>query len=274
VADVATARPSSLAAYRVLVGSRVRSQVSYRTSFAVDVLASLLLAVVELAEVYVIFHNVDVLGGLDLPAALLVFGLSHLGFAVANAVAGTLDTMPTYIRTGTLEALMLRPQPVLAQVLTGEVTLKRLGAASVGLVTLAAAVAVQDVDWTPARVVLLVTTPLCAAVVFASLFLAAGALQFWLVDAAEVTHSFTYGSAYASSFSSAVLPQPLRWAFAFVVPAAFTAYLPALAILGLPGPAGLPAWLGWCTPVVAALSAVAALGLWRLGIRHYTGAGG
>jgi ABC-2 type transport system permease protein len=267
-------RPSALAAYRALVGSRVRSQLAYRTSFGIDVVSSLILACAELAEVYVLFHNLDVLGGLDLRAALLVFGLSYLGFALADTVAGTLDTMPVYVRTGTLDVLLLRPQPLLAQVLAGDVMLKRLGGASVGLVTLLAALGAQDVDWTPARVVLLMTTPLSAAVVFAALFVAAGAVQFWLVEAAEVTNSFTYGSAYASSFSSAVLPAPLRLVFAFVVPAAFTAYLPTLALLGLPGPPWLPGWLGWCSPLVAVLAWLAAMGLWRLGIRHYTGAGG
>ena len=63
--------------------------------------------------------------------------------------------------------------------------------------------------------------------------------------------------------------------FTFVVPAAFTAYLPTLALLGLPGP-GLAARLAGlvacrCAGVVAWLVALAG---WRLGLRHYTGAGG
>ena len=36
--------------------------------------------------------------------------------------------------------------------------------------------------------------------------------------------------------------------FGFFFPMAFTAYLPAVTLLGLPGPAWLPAWLGWCAP--------------------------
>ena len=39
--------------------------------------------------------------------------------------------------------------------------------------------------------------------------------------------------------------------FTFVIPATLTAYLPALLILGLPGPAFLPAWLGWFAPLFA-----------------------
>ena len=62
--------------------------------------------------------------------------------------------------------------------------------------------------------------------------------------------------------------------FTFVVPAAFTAYLPVVAILGRDEALGLPSWLPWLTPVAAVWAAVAAGLLWRAGVRHYTGAGG
>jgi ABC-2 type transport system permease protein len=144
----------------------------------------------------------------------------------------------------------------------------------VSVLVLIAGLATTHIDWTPQRVVLLAVTPISAAGVFSALFLSAGAVQFWLIDASEVTNAFTYGSSYAARFSSAMLPLPIRLLFAFVVPAAFTAYLPTLALLGLPGPPGLPAWLGWCGPAVAILAWAVALTLWRSGVRHYTGAGG
>jgi ABC-2 type transport system permease protein len=142
------------------------------------------------------------------------------------------------------------------------------------VVVLGTALATLDVDWTPPRLALLILSPISGAAVFGALFVAAGAVQFWLVDAGEVTNGFTYGSSYAARYSSGVLPLPVRLLFAFLVPAAFTAYLPALAVLGLPGPAWLPAWLGWYTPVVGVLAWAGALLLWRQGVRHYTGAGG
>jgi ABC-2 type transport system permease protein len=261
-------------AYRVLLGSRLRSQTSYRTSFGLDVLGSLAAGAVEFVEVYVIFHNVPVLGGLDFTAAMLMFGLANLGFGLGDLVAGHLDQVPTLIRLGTLDVMLLRPLPVLAQLMTGDVQLRRLGRAGVGFAVLGIALARADVDWTPARLALLAVTPVAGAVLFASLFLAAGAVQFWLIDGGEFTYAFTHGASYAASFSPAVLPLPLRALFTFVVPAAFTGYLPTLAILGQPGPPWLPSWLGWWVPAVAVVAWLVALGLWRLGLRRYTGAGG
>jgi ABC-2 type transport system permease protein len=261
-------------AYRVLLGSRLRSQLSYRTSFGFDLLGSSMIGVVEFFELYVIFANVPEVGGLDVTGALLVFALANLGFSLGDLIAGHVDDVPTLIRLGTLDVLLLRPLPLLAQLITSDFQLRRLGRATLALILLAIALTRADVDWTPARLALLVVTPLTGAWLFAALFVAAGAVQFWLVDGGEFTSAFTYGSSYAASFSPAVLSLPLRAFFTFVVPAAFTAYLPALAILGQPGPELLPSWLGWCVPPAAAAFWLVAVAMWRLGVRHYTGAGG
>ena len=58
------------------------------------------------------------------------------------------------------------------------------------------------------------------------------------------------------------------------MPVVFTAYLPTLAILQLPGPAAAASWAAWCTPLAAAWVWVAAMTLWRWGTRHYQSGGG
>jgi ABC-2 type transport system permease protein len=90
--------------YRAVLASRIRAQRAYPTSFALDLASSLLVGLTELGEVWVVFANVTVLGGLDLDAVLLLFGLSNLAFALADMVVGHVDTLPTYIRMGTLDA--------------------------------------------------------------------------------------------------------------------------------------------------------------------------
>jgi ABC-2 type transport system permease protein len=260
--------------YRILFLSRVQAQLSYRLSFTLDLLGSVLVAIANLVEVYAVFHNVKVFGGLDFTAALMVYGIAECSFGIANAVAGNLDTVPMYIRTGTLDTLLLRPLPALGQLFTAEVTVRRIGQALFAAAVLVVALTRADIHWTPARAVLLVSAPVSGGLVFAAIFLLAGSAQFWLLDGGELTSSVTYGGSYAASFSAAVMPLPLRVFFGFVVPAAFVGYLPTLCLLNLPGPRGLPAWLGWWSPAAAVLAWALALLTWRAGLRHYTGAGG
>jgi len=64
---------TDLAAYRAVLGSRMQSQRSYRISFTVDLAGSLLVGVVELAEVWVLFRAVDrIITNFHLPRSTLI----------------------------------------------------------------------------------------------------------------------------------------------------------------------------------------------------------
>lgn len=261
------------APYVALVLSRLRSQLAYRRSFALDLIASFGVGVIEFAEVYVIFSSISVLGGLDFAGLALLFGLANLSFSLADLLVGHLDRIPVYLRTGTLDAFLLRPLPVLAQLMTSDIQLRRFGRTALAVVVLVVALVVNPIDFTAATIALLVITPVAGTAIFCGLFVAAAGVQFWLIEGSELANSFTYGSSYASTFPTSIFTLPMRVLFTFVVPAAFTAYLPTLLILDLPGPAWTPAWLGWLSPVAALLTWMAGLLLWRAGLRHYTGAG-
>lgn len=260
--------------YRVLLASRMRAQMQYRASFVTDILGTVGVGVAEFAEVWVIFHNVDVLGGLDFTAALLVFALSNIAFSLADLFVGHLDTLPTYIRAGQVDAFYVRPLPLLAQLVTSDLSLRRIGRLSVALVALTVALTTADIVWSPAVVALLALTVVSGTTIFSALFTAAGGLQFFLVDGAEFTNSFTYGGAYSAQQSQQVFPGPLRIFWTFVIPTAFVAYLPAVTILELPGDRLAPSWLAWCTPLAAVFAWTVAGLCWRAGTRHYQGAGG
>ena len=159
--------------YRAVIGSRIRAQRSYRASFALDLFGSLLIGLAEFAEVWVIFHNVRVLGGLDFNAILLLFGLSNLAFSMADLLVGHVDNLPTFVRIGTIDAFYLRPQPVLAQLVTSELSLRRLARIGVALVALSAGLTQNDIAWGPQVVAMLVLAFVCGTAIFAGLFVCA-----------------------------------------------------------------------------------------------------
>jgi ABC-2 type transport system permease protein len=263
-----------MSVYPALVRAALAGQAGYRASFAFEVLGSVLVVLLDFVELYAVLRQVPRLEGLDLGEVVLVFGLASTGFSLADLVIGQIDRVTDHVRTGTLDVLLLRPLPLLAQLAAADVQLRRVGRLGTALVVLAVALVHADVDWTPARAGLLVLTPLAGAAIFASLFVAAGAVSFWVLDGREIGNALTYGSGYLSQYPTGVLGPVLGRFFTFVIPAAFTGYLPALALLGRDDPAGLPGWLPWASPL-AALVAMALAGLcWRAGTRHYVGAGG
>jgi ABC-2 type transport system permease protein len=265
---------SGAEAYRVLIGSRIRSQLAYRTSFWLTVATSLGIGLVEFVEIYAIFANVPVFGGLYLRQSALVFALGNMGFALADAIFGQLDTIPTYLRLGRLEVLLVRPMPLLLQLVTADFHIRRLGRLAVGVLIIIIVLPGLDLSYTAGTVYLLVITPFVGAAIYGAFFATAGGLQFFLINGPEFTAAFVYGGSYAGQLPGSVLITPVRILFTFVIPATVTAYLPALLIMGLPGPKFLPAWLGWLAPVFAAWAWLLAWLAWRAGIRKFTGAGG
>jgi viologen exporter family transport system permease protein len=258
----------------LLLRASLSGQTAYRFSFAADVVSAGLGAALDFVEVFAIFHQVPALAGLSFPEVLLVFSFATIGFALADSLVGAIEAVTRHIRAGTFDVVLLRPLSVLGQLAVAELQLRRFGRLATALVPLAVVLPRLDVDWTPARVLMLLLAPVVSTVVFGSLFVAAGALTFWLVEGTEVVNALTYGSAYLAEWPTGVLSTVLARFFTFVVPAAFAGYLPALAILGRPDPTGLPGWLPWLAPAVAAAVAGVAALLWRAGIRHYVGAGG
>lgn len=265
---------ADLAAYRAVLASRVRAQRSYRTSFALDVFGAGLITLIEFAEIWVLFHNVEVLGGLTLPAVMLVFGLAEMTFSTADLLVGHCDELPVYIRAGTLDVFYLRPQPVLAQLMTSNIGLRRVARVLGGLVLFVVGVIVSDVAWTPDKVLLLALVIPSGVAVYAAMFITAAGLQFFLINGQEATNAFVYGGRYAASQPASVWPRSLLLVFGLAFPVVFTGYLPALWLLDLTGPEWLPAGLAWAAPLAALWAWLVALSCWRWGMRHYQGAGG
>lgn len=266
--------PGDIAAYRAVLSARMRSQRSYRSNFILDLFSSALIGLIELAEVWLLFHQVGVIGSLDFHQMLLVFGIADLCFSIADMLVGHCDTLPTYIRAGTLDVFYLRPQPLLLQLMTSDISLRRISRAGVGVAALLIALWLNPIQWSIGHVVLLVLTIVCGIPIFGAMYVWAAGVQFFLVRGAEFTNAFVYGGRYASTQVAAVWSEPLKVLFGFVFPMALAAYVPALRLLDHPGPTWFPTWLAWCTPIAVAWMCGFAWLTWRLGVRHYQGGGG
>ncbi|XVS63822.1 ABC transporter permease [Actinosynnema sp. CA-299493] len=259
--------------YAKLVGARLRGQVSYRASFLLQCLAQAVNQLAELAIILVLFDRVSALGGFPVSEVVLMYAIAGTAFGIADMVAGQLDELPTCIRTGTFDVLLLRPLSTLAQMMASDLHLRKVGRIVAGLGALAYALSHNDIAWSVWTAGLVVLAPISGAVIFSSIWVAANAVCFWTVDGQELANTVTYGSNAFTSYPATVYGPWLRRFFAFVIPGAFVAYYPALALLDRPDPLGGPVFLGWISPLVALAAAVVAGLVWRTAVRHYRGTG-
>ncbi|HET9517027.1 MAG TPA: ABC-2 family transporter protein [Actinoplanes sp.] len=246
---------------------------SYRTSFAVELLSNLAATALDVLAVLVLFRVTRTVGGFALPEALLMVALSSLSFAAADLLVGNIDRLKSYVRLGAMDAVLLRPLSAFGQLVVMDLPLRKVSRVLVSTGVLVTALHLAHIQWTPARVALVLLAPVAGALFFASIFVTSASLAFWWVESGEVGNAFTYGGRDFTAYPISVYRGWFRALFAYGLGFGFVAYHPALALLGRADPLGLPGWVGWASPSVALVAVGLAVLVWRLGIRHYRSTG-
>ncbi|WAU86168.1 ABC transporter permease [Streptomyces sp. Qhu-G9] len=262
-----------LRVYRLIAWMWIRSTMAYRASFVMTVLGNFAGTALDFVAILLMFSRVDELGGYSLGEVAFLYGLSSAAFGLTDLTIGSMDRLGRRVRDGTLDTLLVRPAPVLAQVAADRFALRRLGRITQGLLVLGYALAVVDISWTPLKVLLMPVMVVSGAAIFASVFVAGGAFQFVAQDASQVQNSFTYGGTTLLQYPPTVFATDLVRGVTFVLPLAFVNWLPALYVLDLPYPLDLPEWVAFLPPVVAVVCCALAGVAWRAGLRSYRSTG-
>ncbi|MFC9029990.1 ABC transporter permease [Streptomyces arboris] len=262
-----------LRAYGLIVGMWVRSTMAYRASFVMTTFGNLAVTAFDFLTIVLMFTHVDALGGYTLPEIALLYGVSATAFGLCDLLLGSMERLGRRVRDGTLDTLLVRPVPVLAQVAADRFALRRIGRILQGLAVLVYALVTLDIAWTPLKVAMLPVMVISGAAVFGAVFVAGAAFQFVAQDASQVQSAFTYGGATLLQYPPTIFAKDLVRGVTFVVPLAFVSWLPTLYVLDRDYPLDLPHWVAFLTPVVAVVCGVLAGLAWRAALRTYRSTG-
>ncbi|MEV6834192.1 ABC transporter permease [Streptomyces sp. NPDC051133] len=251
----------------------IRSTMAYRASFAMTTFGNFTATFFDFVAITLMFSRVDALGGWSLPEVAFLYGLSAVSFGLADLVIGSMDRLGRRLRDGTLDTLLVRPAPVLAQVAADRFALRRLGRVTQGSLVLGWSLSRLEVHWTAEKLLLMPVAVLSGFGIFCAVFVAGAAFQFVAQDASEVQNAFTYGGTTLLQYPPTVFGRELVRGVTFVLPLAFVNWLPASYVLGRAYPLRLPVWVAWTPPLVA-VGCCALAGLaWRAGLRSYRSTG-
>ncbi|WP_232840488.1 ABC transporter permease [Streptomyces sp. Go-475] len=262
-----------LRSYGLIAAMWIRSTMAYRASFALTTFTNFAVTGLDFVAILLMFSSVDALGGFSLPEIAFLYGLSSLAFGLADMLIGSMERLGRRVRDGTLDTLLVRPAPVLAQVAADRFALRRLGRVTQGTLVLGYALTALDIDWTPLKLLLMPVMVVSGGAIFCSVFVAGAAFQFVAQDASEVQNAFTYGGATLLQYPPVLFARDLVRGVTFVLPLAFVNWLPASYVLGRPYPLDLPTWVAFASPLVAVVCCALAGVAWRAGLRSYRSTG-
>jgi ABC-2 type transport system permease protein len=259
--------------YWRLVRAGARSRLQYRFSFVVMTAVSVAATATDYIGVRVLFGRIPRLAGFSFAEVALMFGLTLIGYSLADVFSPGFETLPRQLVQGTFDRVLTRPLGAFFQILAGDLSPRKLVRSLLGLAIVVGAQAVIPVHWTADHVMAFVLAVPSGGAIFFCIFVIGAASTFWMVQANEVVNVFTNGGMTMLSYPLDVYSSWLKRFVTFVVPLGFVSYYPTLYVLGKADALGLPNWIAFLSPVAAGLFSLLAWGAWSLGVRHYASTG-
>ena len=266
--------------YVRLAIARVRGRMGYRVGFLLMILGVFVANTFEFVALLVLFGQVRLLGGWNSHEVALLWGMSQMSFAIAEAFGHGFEGLAPQVRSGEFDQVLVRPLPVFFQVFASDFQAQRIGRFLQGATAVwfsrsdPASLPWQASNWT--MLTFAVTT---GAVIFFATFVLGGAWALRVVDGQELMNTFTYGGATLASYPLDLFSDPIRRAATWVLPLAFVNYFPALALLGRVAPDGIlpfglsPITLALSAPIVALMYLGIAVVVWDRSVMRYQGTG-
>ncbi|SDY29778.1 ABC-2 type transport system permease protein [Modestobacter sp. DSM 44400] len=245
----------------------VQTELQYRANVVFSVLQSVVAVATSLAVLGLVFSHTDALGGWSGEELLVVMGVYVLmGGVIRSVIQPNMQQLMEDVQQGTLDFVLTKPADGQLLVSARRFELWQAIDVVLGAVLVAVAVVRLDRPVSVIEVLGFLTALVLGAVTIYSFWLLLTIGAFWIVRVDSLVELFD-GMYQAGRWPVSVYPGWLRIGFTFLVPLAFAITVPAEALTGRAS--------GWLLLGAAAFTvalSVLTRVLWRVGLRHYSGA--
>ena len=203
---------------------------------------------------------------------MFFFGVMQATFALTELFGRGITSFAWFVQRGEFDALILRPRPLLVQVMVSQLDPRRLGGVSVGVIAVLVAASRLNIQWTLTKALLLAEVVLGSMLLLLGLFMIEATVSFFSVKSIEMVNVLTYGGRSACQYPVDVYPGVLRVLFTYLAPFAMCMHWPVSWVIG-EAMVQLPTWGYFLTPLAGVAFFVMMVRIWYIGVKHYRSTG-
>ena len=249
-----------------------KSALQYRSSLLMQVIAQFVMTAGEMLAVVVLLSRFEAVGHWGPGEIMFFFGVMQATFALTELLGRGITAFPWFVQRGEFDALILRPRPLLVQVMVSQLDPRRLGGVIVGVIAMLVAGSRLNIAWTAAKALLLTEVVVCCMMLLLGLFMIEATVSFFSVKSIEMVNVLTYGGRTACQYPVDVYPGVLRFLFTYLAPFAMCMHWPVSWILGEPM-VNLPTWACFLTPLAGVAFFAVMVRIWYMGVKRYRSTG-
>lgn len=250
----------------------LKSIAQYRASFLMQNIAQFVMVGGEFLAVVVLMTRFTSAGQWSADEIMFFWGVMQFTFALCECLGRGISTFAYYVGSGDFDTMLLRPRPLMQQVMGHRLDPRRLGGMIVGGGAIALSCARLNIPWTAERLGLTLVAAVGGFFLILGLFLIEATVSFFSVRSIEMVNVLTYGGRATCQYPSDLYPRPLRILFTWVAPFALSMHLPISYVLGKPL-FHVPTALVRLAPLAGPLFFLMMTRVWYVGVRHYRSTG-
>ena len=249
-----------------------KSAMQYRASLLMQVIAQFVMTGGEMLAVVVLLTRFKAVGHWGAAEVMFFFGVMQSTFALTELFGRGITSFAWFVQRGDFDALLLRPKPLLTQVMVSQLDPRRLGSFSVGVIAIVVAAARLNIQWTLTKALLLGEVVLGSMLLLLGLFMIEATVSFFSVKSIEMVNVLTYGGRTACQYPVDVYPGVLRVLFTYLAPFAMCMHWPVSWVIG-EAMTELATWGYFLTPLAGAAFFALMVRVWYIGVKHYRSTG-
>lgn len=254
--------------YFKIIAQDIKSKMSYRSDFIISTVGMVATNIAGFIAFLIMFGKFPSINGWGYYEILFLYGFSLISITPTQCLLDNNWSLRRYVYDGDFVKYCFRPINLWFYYVSEVFDVKGLGQLVFGFVTLIYAWIKLSL---PVTFLLIIATII--ALITASLFMmalqnAAAASCFWIQNSFWLLDISLKMKDYAK-YPVTIFNDVFKFIFTFILPVAFMAYYPSLAILR---PDDVPL-LTWLSPVIGILAFYASYKLWMKGASKYDGSG-
>jgi len=249
---------------------QARAILEYRADFWLNIIGMALRQAAVFIFIVALFTKIPNVQGWTQSEIILLYALAVIPRGFVQLFFNGVWWLPDYINSGKFDQLLVRPFPIVLQVMALDFSIEGLANISLGILGFIYASTGLGFHWSIGQLIFLAFTVVVSVVIMASIDLATHCTLFWSpANGGRIPYIAEYFVEF-SKFPITLYDQVIRTVITWVLPFAFVSYFPAVILLGKQD---TDSWIAYLSPLMGILVAFFAAIIWRRGMTQYHSAG-
>lgn len=247
---------------------QIKSEMQYKKAFIIAVLGQIVSSLFSLISIYFLFDKFGNIKGFEFKHVLICYSISFLGFSLTECFFRGFDHFDLMISNGQFDMMLIRPKPLLFQIIANKIEFKKMGRAIMALIIATLVIINSPELWSIDKIITIMLMVIGTILIYIGLFIIKATICFYTTQSLEIMNIFTDGARDLTEYPLSIYKKFIVDFFTYVIPIAMVNLYPLLYLIGRTQNKTY-----MFAPLISVVYLIPCNVFWKIGLKRYKSTG-